>query len=371
MSFEFLWRLPVHGDGRAFRKDEWHRGDYARLETSRRVFARTGLGRDGFTYYDHLSQIARAAELTGFDGVFIPQSAAGEEPLVVAGALAREVRSLKLVPSLPAPFLSAVYTAKIGVSFQRLTGGRLAFDFVTEEPTPNAWHGHKWSVAEQIARTDEFLDVVKGFWNNKAFTFHGRYYEVENGGFSDALSGQTLPTIYLSGETEEALALSAKHADVHFLPLEPAAQLRARIADLDARARAHGRALRYGLQADIFARHSDGAAWDYVRRLWEEAAAKTVSISGNPAASLPLKAEAFDALIEGPNLWTGFGHVRPGPAAGLVGGYADVAERIAEYVEAGVSSFAISANPHLEEAYRIGEQLLPQVRARIGALRAA
>lgn len=360
MSIEFFWTLPAGGDGRAIGNGQWNRGDYTTLRNS---FARTDARRDGYTYYDHLAQIARAAELTGFNGVLIPQTAAGEEPWIVAGALAREARRLQLLPALPAPFLSAVYAAKIAVSFQRLSGGRLAWHLVTEEPRDKSWHGHRWSVAEQIARTDEFLDVVKGFWHNKPFTYHGQYYEVENGGFSPALSGQKLPTIFLSGETDEALALSAKHADVHLLPLEPVAKTRERIARLDALAAAQGRRLRYGIGADVVARHSDEEAWRDLRRRWERANAVTVAIDG--ASTRADRGAQFDAFVVDSHLWSGFAQVRPGGAAGFVGGYEALAARIAEYADAGVGFFVLSANPHLEEAYRVGELLLPLVRARV------
>ena len=363
MSIEFYWQLPASGDGRSIHKDHWTRGDHTPPITDRPVFARIDLRREGgHTWYDHLSQVARAAEITGFDGVLIPQTPAGEEPLIVSGALAREARGIKFLPSLPAPFLSAVYSAKIAISFQRLTGGRLAWNFITEEHTDKSWHGHRWSIAEQIARTDEFLDVVKGFWNNPPFTYQGKYYEVVDGGFSPALVGPKLPLIHLSGETEEALNLGAKHADVYFLPLDKLEETRRRITELTLRAGALGRTLRFGIQADVVARHSSEDAWNDLRVRWDKASAKTVPISSAIENSQRLTKEDFDALVQGPNLWAGFGLVRPGAPVGIVGSYAEVAERIKEYAEAGISSFALSANPHLEEAYRIGEQLLPLVK---------
>ena len=328
MSSEFFWQLPAGGDGRALHPQHWTRGDHAPV-ADRPVFARIDLRRDGgHTWYDHLGQIARAAEITGFDGVLIPQTPAGEEPLIVAGALAREARRLQFLPSLPAPFLSAVYAAKIAISFQRLTGGRLAWNLVTEEHGAKSWHGHRWSIAEQIARTDEFLDVVKGFWNQAPFTYQGRYYEVVDGGFPPALSGPKLPAIYLSGESEEARALGAKHADVYFLPLDSLEATRGRIEDLTRRAAALGRTLRFGVQADVVARHSGADAWQDLRTRWDQAAAKTVPISAAPGNSAGPAEDDFDALTQGPNLWAGFGRVRPGAAAGLVGSYAEVAERI-------------------------------------------
>ncbi|MFM8332744.1 MAG: hypothetical protein ACKN9T_13740, partial [Candidatus Methylumidiphilus sp.] len=66
-----------------------------------------------------------------------------------------------------------------------------------------------------------------------------------------------------------------------------------------------------------------------------------------------------------PGLWAGFATERTGGAASLVGSYGTVAERLAKYAEAGVSSFILAAIPHFEEAYRIGEQVLPVVRSRI------
>jgi len=368
MSIEFFWQLPASGDGRSLHKDQWTRGDHTPPITDRPVFARIDVRRDGgHTWYDHLAQIARAAEITGFDGVLIPQTPAGEEPIIVSGALAREARRLKFLPAFPAPFLSAVYAAKIALSFQRLTGGRLAWNLITEEHTEKSWHGHRWSIAEQIARTDEFLDVVKGFWNNPPFTYQGKYYEVVDGGFAPALTGPVLPLIYLSGETEEALALSAKHADVHFLPLDSLEATRGRIEDLTRRAAVFGRTLRFGLQADVVARHDSADAWQDLRTRWDRVAAKTVPISGAPGNSQGPSKEDFDALIQGPNLWAGFGLVRPGAPVGIVGSYQEVAERIKAYAEAGVSTFALSANPHLEEAYRIGEQLLPLIKSQTTA----
>ena len=346
MSIEVFWRLPVNGDGRSFRQEDWTRGDFrAPPSWGRSSFARTEGRHERYTYFDHLAQVARAAESSGFDGVHIPQTAEGEEPLIVAGALARELKRITLAPALPAHFLSAVYAAKISTSFQRLTKGRLALNLVTEAPGEHPWHGYRWSVEEQIARAGEFLDVLKGFWNDGPFTYHGQYYEVENGGFAGPLKGQPLPIIYLSGDTDAALALSARHADVHILAAEDIGAVRETIARLDALAAEHGRKLRYALDAEVIARHTDGEAWDYVRSRWSDA-------DGD-----------FDALKVGPNLWTGFGGLRAGgPAAGLVGSYDEVAERLADYRAAGVDTFILGTNPHLEEAYRIGQHLLPRLR---------
>jgi alkanesulfonate monooxygenase len=360
MAAEVFWRLPVDGDGRALLSSCWNRGDYAALEPVPNKFARTGGQREGHNYFDHLSQIARAAELSGFEGVWIPQSPAGEEPQIVASALAREARRLKFVISLWTPLLSAVYTAKIANSFQRLSGGRLAWNFITEPPQPRAWHGQgpKWTLEDQVARTGEFLEVSSGFWHRGPYAFKGRFYEVENGGFPASLGGEAYPTIYVSGATEEERALSARQGGVHILPIAPLAVLEVQIASAKAAAAAQGRALRFGIETDIVARHSAEEAWADIRGRWSDASGKTTSITGEYEA-LP----DFDSLIGEGNLWNGFGLVRRGAPAGLVGSYAELADRLAAYARLGVTTFVLSANPHLEEAYLLGEHLLPKLRA--------
>jgi alkanesulfonate monooxygenase len=53
------------------------------------------------------------------------------------------------------------------------------------------------------------------------------------------------------------------------------------------------------------------------------------------------------------------GLVRGGAGTALVGSYAQVAERLREYGETGVSAFILSGYPNLEEAIRVGENVLP------------
>jgi alkanesulfonate monooxygenase len=67
-----------------------------------------------------------------------------------------------------------------------------------------------------------------------------------------------------------------------------------------------------------------------------------------------------------PNLWAGIGLVRPGAGTALVGSHEHVAERIFEYHELGLDEFILSGHPHLEEAYAVGEGVLPLVNKAVG-----
>ncbi|GJD52891.1 Alkanesulfonate monooxygenase [Methylobacterium crusticola] len=68
-----------------------------------------------------------------------------------------------------------------------------------------------------------------------------------------------------------------------------------------------------------------------------------------------------DQLEVSPNLWAGVGLVRGGAGTALVGDPDTVAARMREYIALGIDSFILSGYPHLEEAYRFAELVLPRL----------
>jgi alkanesulfonate monooxygenase len=53
--------------------------------------------------------------------------------------------------------------------------------------------------------------------------------------------------------------------------------------------------------------------------------------------------------------------VRSGAGTALVGSVENVIKRMKEYAELGIDTFIFSGYPHLEEAYRTAELLLPNL----------
>jgi alkanesulfonate monooxygenase len=86
--------------------------------------------------------------------------------------------------------------------------------------------------------------------------------------------------------------------------------------------------------------------------------ARMASLHGGAAGG------AARSLEVAPNLWAGIGLVREGAATALVGSHEQVAERIEEYAALGFDEFILSGYPHLEEAWRVGEEVLPLLGAR-------
>jgi alkanesulfonate monooxygenase len=328
MSIEYIWHLPTASDARygdAVSKRRAERG----VSDGRPFTAGVSDPRgDRFNYLDYLRQIARAADLTGFDGIRIGNDPEGDESWIVAGHVARATRRVRLLTEFDASRGSAVYAAKNAASYQRYTGGRFAWQIgrggTGEERRRQADFAEDADISPRI---EEFVTVARGVLSQAPFSFKGRYFEVLDGGFRGPLSGQLAPPVYLSGDTEEAHQLSARIADVHVFDSVPVERIKADIDRLSALAQRHARVLRLGLRLDIIARETSAEAEQDARRRFEQSGLSTES--------------------------------------SLVGSYAEIIERLVEYAGAGVSSFILAGAPHLEEAYRIGEHVLPVLRGRV------
>lgn len=348
MTTEFIWQLPTAGDGRY--------GDATTLRRGERSSAQRAPFTDGvsdprgsrFNHFDYLHQVARAADLSGFDGLRIRHDLDGDDSWIVAGYLARGTRHLKLVTEFEAGWGSAVYAAKNAVSFQRASGGRFAWQIVRgADAATRRRHGDDLADDQVLDRIDEFLTVARGVQTTAPYTFKGRYFEVQDGGFRGPLAGNPLPAIYLSGADDAALALSARHADVHLFDAAPVAQLATPVAALQRLAAEHGRHVAAGLRIDVLARETAEEAQRDTVRYWQQAGG---------AATPVLGADGY---------WPGLATARTGAAGALVGSYAQVIDAMAAYAAAGIDSFVLGAVPHLEEAYRIGEHVLPALRERL------
>lgn len=349
MGTEFFWQLPTAGDGRHGDAAQRRRGE--RLSTA--AYFTDGVSDprgENFNYLDHLHQVARAADLAGFDGIQIRNDPDGEEPWIVAGYVARGTRHLRLLTEFEASRGSAVYAAKNAVSFQRYSGGRFAWQISTggtpEERRRQGDFAHTSDIAPRI---EEFVTVARGVISSSAYSYKGQYFEVLDGGFKGPLSGNAPPPVYLSGNTREAYELSARIADIHVFEALRADELRDEIGKLRELSAARASPLGLGVRIDVLARETEEEAVFDARRY------------------LAQVGEAAEQGSRNATFWPGLGRGATGAQGALVGSYSQVTDVLLEYARGGIGSFLLAAVPHLEEAYRVGENILPAVRAVLAA----
>ena len=183
------------------------------------------------------------------------------------------------------------------------------------------------------------------------------------------------PRYYFGGASGIAETVSAEHADVYLLWGETLAQARDRIARMRWLAAQSPRAeeLRIGVRINVVARPTEAEARDVaqhlVARIKPERVArmKTRELTATGRDSVGQKrqwellAKSDDELYVEPLLWSGISVARSGAGMAIVGSYDQVAGRLAEYARLGASVFVLSGYPHLEEATRVGAEVVPRV----------
>jgi alkanesulfonate monooxygenase len=264
-------------------------------------------------------------------------------------------------------FVSPTLAAQIAATYQRHSKGRLLLNIVTGgEPTEQRAYGDFLDKDARYQRTGEFLQVVRALWRGEKVDLDGAQIRVE-GAFLDRLP-DPVPPVYFGGSSPAAGRVVAEHVDVYLTWGEPVAQVAEKIAWIRELAAAQGRTLRFGIRLHVITRDTSEQAWAQARQLLDGIDPKTVekvqaglarSESEGQRRMRELHGGSTANLEVSPNLWAGVGLVRGGAGTALVGSHAEVAERIAEYHALGIDEFVLSGHPHLEEAWWVGEGVLP------------
>ena len=333
---------------------------------------------------DYLSQIARAADQLGFDAVLTPCGTGCEDAWLTTAMLVPQTRRLRFLVAFRPGLLSPTLAAQMASTYQRLSGGRVILNIVTgAEPTELARFGDFADKATRYERTGEFIEVMKGAWAETPLDHEGEHYTVK--GATTRETPAPTPEVYFGGASPAAELVAARTADVYLAWGEPPAMVAERVERMRKLAADEGRTLRFGIRLHTIARPTSEEAWAEAARLQAgmspeaiEAAqadfAATQSEGQRRMADLnAARVDAHHSVAElsdprsleiSPNLWTGIGLVRGGAGTALVGSFAEIADRIAEYAEVGFEEFILSGYPHLEEAWWVGEGLLPLLSSR-------
>jgi alkanesulfonate monooxygenase len=358
------WFLPTNGDSRA----DLSLGNAVGVSGSR---VTDGGGVERAPDIGYIGQIARSAEQLGFRAALTPTSSWCEDGWVLTAGLTQVTERFQFLvafrPGLQSPTLSAQQAA----TYQRISGGRLLLNVVTGgDDAEQQRFGDHVGKRERYARAAEFLDIVRRLWTGETVDYEGKYYDIRG---AKLVSPPQWPDIYLGGSSPEAIDVAARHADVYLTWGEPPAQVAEKLDRVREAAAAVGRELRFGIRLHAIARDTSEEAWAEADRLLagldpediaRAQAVQRASQSEGQRRMTALHDGRTDALEIAPNLWAGVGLVRGGAGTALVGSHQEVADRIEEYHDLGIDEFILSGYPHLEEAYRVGEGVIPELRRR-------
>jgi alkanesulfonate monooxygenase len=348
----FHWFLPTSGDGR-------NALDLAPSPLS--------AGRNPRGSVNYLAQVARAADDLGFAGALTPVDTMCEEPWVLTAGLVRETRRLRFLVAMRPASMTPTLAAQMATTFQNMSDGRLALNVVTGgDPTEMHRFGDWTEHGARYDRTDEFLTILRGIWSSDGFNFKGTYYDVEDARVHSL--PEPIPEIYFGGASQAAEEIAAKHVDVYLAWGEPPEMLAERVQRMRTLAERHSRELRFGVRLQVITRDTADEAWaeterildaipDSIMRLAQRRLRKSESI-GQQRLNQLHRGDKRDWVIS-PNLWTGLSLIRGHGSTALVGSHEEIAARIRELQEIGFEEFIFGGLPHLEEAYRFAQGVMP------------
>jgi alkanesulfonate monooxygenase len=363
MTVTLHWFLPTNGDSRS----DLSLGNAVGAAGSR-VLADSGERAPDVGY---MGQIARSAEQLGFDAALTPTSSWCEDAWVMTAALSQVTERFRFLVAFRPGFTSPTLAAQMAATFQRVSGGRLLLNVVTGgDDAEQRRFGDHLDKVQRYERAGEFLHIVRELWSGEPVTFKGRHYDIQE---ATIIPAERWPELYFGGSSPAALEVAAAEADVYLTWGEPPDAVAGKLDSVREIAERHGRELRFGIRLHVIARDTAEEAWAQADQLLAGLSAEQIdrsqaiqraSQSEGQRRMTELHGGRTDGLEISPNLWAGVGLVRGGAGTALVGSHEQVADRIAEYHEIGIDEFILSGYPHLEEAYRVGEGVMPVLRRR-------
>ena len=305
------------------------------------------------------------AERLGYDSTLIAQHTINPhhapsdqlEAWASSAALAAVTSRIEIITAIKPYLYHPVVLAKMALQIEHISRGRFAINLV------NAWNMPELEKAgipfaphdERYAYGREWISVVEPLMRGETLTFHGKYFNVNAYTLRPADPYRRRPKIYVGGESEPARALVADHGDVWFINGQPLADVQTLIADVTARPRT-GPPLEFGLSAFVIARRTDAEAQDALRRL-SDLAKLDEPIQVTQRANTDPYSVMAQTMAKTPRVGS-----NGGTAAGLVGSYDQVAERIRQFSDAGIELFMLQFQPFEAEMRRFAAEVMPRAR---------
>lgn len=307
------------------------------------------------------AQILEAEEL-GYDATLLAQHTYGPmdrlEAWTASAAIAALTERIEVITAIKPGLYHPVFLAKMALGIEEISGGRFAINFVNAFLKPEMLRAglpfpeHD----ERYAYGREWLEIVGALTRGEHVTHKGRYFEIDDYFLLPADRFRERPTIYMGGESEPARQLAADEADVLFINGQPLEDVAALIEDVSARTPA-GKSMRFGLAAFVIAREDAEEARRAIEYAWK------LDEQDRPGyedflKDVDEKAVMFQTFKNNRHIGT-----NGGTAAGLIGTYDEVADRIVEFNRAGVETFMLQFQPFEPEMRRFAEEVIPRVRA--------
>lgn len=303
--------------------------------------------------FEHCRNIVLTADRYGFDNVLLPSGyQLGIDNTAFCAAMA-PMTTLRMLLAVRCGELVVPQLARQIATIDQMMGGRLTVNIISSDLP-----GETLESGPRYRRSTEVMYALRELLDGRTVEFHGDFLDLSVAPpRASTVSGRS-PLFYFGGLSPAAKECAAAGADVFLMWPDTTAKVLDVKADMDARAAAKGRQLRYGWRSHVIVRETEDEARRAARRLLsrlDDDAGSAIrsrsldSSSAGVARQAALRDEADDEGYVERHLWTGVGRARSGAGAAIVGDPDQVLGKINELAGAGVQAFILSGYPHAAE----------------------
>ena len=310
--------------------------------------------------WDYVKRLARRSEEIGFDLSLIAElnlndikgvDAPSLDAWSTAAALTAVTNTLELMVAVRPTFHNPALLAKQAANIERLGGGRLSLNVVSAW-----WSGEakKFGVQfdehdDRYARTSEWLEIVDRLWREDHFSFEGKYYKVEDAVLQP--KPKRKPVIYAGGESERAKQVISTQCDAYVMHGDEPARVKEKIDDMKRRREEDGLPpMIFGVAGYTIVRNSDAEVQREIERITD--------VKQSSAGYGNYQDWLANTKLEQQVSLEDYSVSNRGLRSGLTGTPDQVAERVAEFENAGVDLLLLQCSPQLEEMERFSEAVI-------------
>lgn len=314
--------------------------------------------------WSYIKRVSQTADRLGFHTTLVPElylndrkgiEAPSLEAWSLSAAILGATERLRVMTAVRPGFHLPAVLAKTISTLDSIGPGRVALNVVAAWWAEEArqFGGNFTTHDERYVQAEEFVQVLRGLWEETPFTFRGDYYDLE--GTIVEPKPSAAPVVFAGGESDAGRESIARFGDAYVMHGGTLEEVRANVADMNGRAeRIHGRPVReFGMPAYVIVRDTEAEALRELERITEvdpgsPGYASFEQFQANSKLSLELTKREYSVGTRG---------LRPN----LVGTAEQVAERIRAYGDAGITLLLIQSSPLVEELERIAAEVFPLV----------
>lgn len=315
--------------------------------------------------FEHCRNIVLTADRYGFDNVLLPSGyQLGIDNTAFCAAMA-PMTTLRMLLAVRCGELVVPQLARQLATIDQMTGGRLTVNIISSDLP-----GETLDSGPRYRRSTEIMFALRELLDGHAVKFHGDFVDLDIDPPRVRTVSGASPLFYFGGLSPDARECAAAGADVFLMWPDTTAKVLDVKADMDARAAAKGRHLRYGWRSHVIVRETEDAARAAARRLLSKLDDETGnairqrsldSTSAGVARQAALRDESDAEGYVERHLWTGVGRARSGAGAAIVGDPDQVLAKIHELADAGIEAFILSGYPHAAECDLFARYVLPHI----------